>query len=120
MKLTPEPFSDTRLDEIIQFVRDANPFSQHNWGWDTGRFVDWRWSGNAVREAASPGWFSRAAAVFRGEIAIRALAVREYGDAAACIITPEEDTEAIHHALGWLIADGARHETGLTFARARR
>jgi hypothetical protein len=120
VRLTPEPFSDTRVDEVIQFVRDANPFSQHNWGWDTGRFVDWRWSGNAVREAASPGWFSRAAVVFRDGTAIRALAIREYGDAAACIITPEEDPPAVRRALEWLIKDGARLGTGLTFEISNR
>lgn len=115
MPLSSEPFVDENLDEIVQFVRDASPFSQATWGWDTGRFVDWRWGGNTVREAADPGWFSRAARVFRDDGAIRALTVREYGDDAACIITPDEDPDAVRHVLDWLTTDEKSGEAGLVF-----
>lgn len=115
MTLTSEPLTDDCLAEAVQFVRDANPFSQKNWGWDTGRFVDWRWGGNTVREAASPGWFSRAARVFRDGGTIRALTVREYGDEAAALITLGEDPAAAEDALKWLLSDSAATGVGLMF-----
>lgn len=115
MSVISEPFSNEQLDEIIQFVRDANPFSQKTWGWETGRFIDWRWGGNTVREAAAPGWFSHAARVFRDGDTIQALTVREYGDDATAVITKGEDAAAVEHALEWLQADSGARELGLSF-----
>ena len=40
--LTEEALTDASLDEAIQFIRSGNPFAQHTWGWDMGRFIDWR------------------------------------------------------------------------------
>ena len=115
MNITSHAFSDECVDEVVQFVRDANPFSQKTWGWETGRFADWRWSGNTVRAAADPGWFSKAARVFRDGDTIRALAVREYGDDATAVITKGEDTTVIEAALEWLLADSAARNLGLSF-----
>lgn len=49
MALSGEPLTDHNLDEVIAFFRAANPFAQHTWGWDTGRFMDWRWGSIAMR-----------------------------------------------------------------------
>jgi len=30
------PVTDDVLGESIEFIRSANPFCQHTWGWDAG------------------------------------------------------------------------------------
>jgi len=55
--LHEEALADETLDDVIEFVGDANPFAQHNWGWDTGRFVDWRWGSNRIEGSWVSLWW---------------------------------------------------------------
>jgi GNAT superfamily N-acetyltransferase len=116
--MNEEGLTDATLAEVIQFVRDSNPFSQQTWGWDTGRFIDWRWGSNIIRAAANPEWFADACRIFRDGQGIRAVAIAEYGSQAECILTPRADAEVGAHILSILLA---RHrergiEIGLEFA----
>ena len=113
MTFDSRPLSDENLTDVVAFMRRANPFAQHTWGWDTGRFVDWRWGGNTLRESESPGWFADHCAVFRDGNTIRALAIAEYGRADVCVVTPGEDPAAIRFALRYLVAQ--RNEAELNF-----
>jgi GNAT superfamily N-acetyltransferase len=114
VKLIEEPLTETGLGEVIAFMRRSNPFAQHTWGWDTGRFIDWRWGSNSLRERAQPGWFSRHCRVFREGPDIAAVAVREYGEHNACIITGSEDTATVSYVLLRLMDDHAGRGIGLS------
>jgi hypothetical protein len=102
MPLTQEALTDGNLANVVAFFRNSNPFAQKTWGWDTGRFVDWRWSVNVLNEAANPGWFSQHCRIFRDEATLRAVSVAEYGGPDTCIITRTEDAESVHQVLGFL------------------
>ncbi len=118
--LREEALTDETLDEVIQFIRDSNPASQHTWGWDTGRFVDWRWGSNIIRADGDPAWFGKACRIFSDGPRIRAVSVAEYGADAECILTRGEDPGVVAYVLGLLID---RHrargiEIGLEFANS--
>jgi GNAT superfamily N-acetyltransferase len=102
VSLSSEALTSSNLDEVVAFFRRSNPFAQDNWGWDTGRFIDWRWGSNTLREAASPGWFSAHCRIFRDGAAIRVVAIAEYGREDVCIITGTEDSASVRHVLAWL------------------
>lgn len=112
--LHEEALTGDGVDEVIQFVRDANPFAQHTWGWDTGRFIDWRWGSNIIRAEGNPAWFGDACRIFRDGSRIRAVSIAEYGDQAECIITTREDPGVVAHVLGILI--GRHRERGIEIA----
>ncbi len=110
MPLHPEGITDATITEAIDFLSSCNPFAQHTWGWETGRLIDWRWGGNAVR-APGPEWFAEHGTLFRSpDGAVRALVVAEYGEDDACILSPSEDPGLVaavievlaerHHARG--------------------
>ena len=103
MTLHEEPLTDETLDEVVAFFRRSNPFAQKALGWDTGRFMDFRWANNAVRAAADPGWFGRYCRVFRDGDGIRAVTVAQDGGDAEFIITSGEDRIAVEHVLPRLI-----------------
>jgi len=103
-----EPLTDDVLAEAIGFIRSANPFAQHTWGWDAGRFIDFRWGGNILREEAAPGFFERNGTLVRrsadgneggegGEIVTLVLA--ESGGDQRCILTAGEDPDMLDWAL---------------------
>ena len=114
MHLRHEPLTDETLDEAVAFVRKSNPFAQHAWGWDIGRFVDWRWA-STVFERVAPDWFSAHCRVFRNGLGIRALAIAEYGAESECILTPGPDRQIAAFVLGWLMDQHARRGIGLQF-----
>ncbi len=117
--LTFEPIGDTDLDEAIRFLQSANPFAEHTWGWETGRFIDWRWAGNTLRDLERPGFFERHGTVVRrgsAGNAIVALVVSEYGADDHCIVTAREDASLVDSALEWLI--DRREGTGLSLLPA--
>ena len=103
MSLDTTPLSDDVLDEVIAFSRAANPFAEYTWGWETGRFVDWRWGGNVLRDAAEPGFFERHGTLVRRGSEIVALIIAEYGRDDHCVLTPDEDPEAVDWAVQWLL-----------------
>jgi GNAT superfamily N-acetyltransferase len=111
--LAPEPLADDTLAEVIDFVHGSNPFAQRMWGWDSGRFMDWRWGSNARREAEAPGWFAANCRLFRDGGRIRALWVAEGGGADSCILTPNADVEAVRFVLGRLEVE--RTGVGMSF-----
>jgi len=115
MELHEEPLTDETLDEVVSFFRRSNPFAQKALGWDTGRFMDFRWANNAVRAAADPGWFGRYCRVFRDGDGIRAVAVAEDGEDAEFIITSGEDQLAVRQVLPRLVEIHRERGTGLTF-----
>ena len=119
MHINSEPLADGNLDEAIDFFRSSNPFAQRTWGWDTGRFMDWRWGSNTLREQAGPGWFEHNCRIFRDGPDIRAVSLAEYGRDDECIVTPGEDSEVIGQVLGWLLERHAERGTGLGFEFAR-
>jgi ribosomal protein S18 acetylase RimI-like enzyme len=86
-----DPLRPDGLDEAIRFMVASNPFAQHTWGWDTGRFIDWRWGTNVLKEERAPGWFSRNCTVFRDGPDLRALEICEDGEAEHCVITGDPD-----------------------------
>jgi GNAT superfamily N-acetyltransferase len=104
------------LDEVIGFVRASNPFAQDAWGWDAGRFADWRWGSNVLKEERAPGWFSRNCTVFRDGSEIKALAISESGTAEHCVITPGPDPALVGEVVEWLAAH--RAADGLRFTVA--
>ncbi len=112
--LCSEPLTSRNLDEVIEFFHRSNPFAQKTWGWDSGRFIDWRWGSNTLREATSPGWFSKNCRVFRHDGLIRAALVSEYGHEDVCVITGGEDPEAVRVVLDWL--DESRVGSGIGFS----
>ncbi|MDH4119616.1 MAG: GNAT family N-acetyltransferase [Acidimicrobiia bacterium] len=106
MSITTQPLTDEHLDDAIRFLRSANPFAEHTWGWETGRFLDWRWGGNILRE---PGFFARNGTVIRRSNEIAALVIAEGGAEDHCILTSTEDAELVDFGLTWLIDErGAR------------
>lgn len=111
--LHPEPLTDETLDEAVAFFGAANPFSQKTWGWDTGRFVDWRWGRNAVVFSDDPGWFGRNCRLFREDGRLRLVAVAEYGEDDVCLVTGAEDPAAVAAALASVRADHERRGLGL-------
>lgn len=115
MVLREELLSDETLDEVVAFFRRSNPFAERVCGWDTGRFIDWRWGTNAVRAVDDPDWFSRHCRIFRDGVEIRAVAVAEYGRDAEFIITPAEDPAAADHVLARLIELHHVRGTGMSF-----
>ena len=103
MEMRSESLTRANLDEVVAFVRRSNPFAQMIWGWDAGRFVDWRWGTNTLFETATPGWFSQHCRLFRDKTGVRAVSVAEYGEDDVCILTGSEDREAVEYALAWLL-----------------
>ncbi|MFW2339594.1 MAG: GNAT family N-acetyltransferase [Acidimicrobiia bacterium] len=96
--------TDGDLDDAIRFIRSANPFAEHTWGWETGRFLDWRWGGNTLRDRTEPGFFERNGTVIRDKSnAIAALVIAEQGAAVHCILTAAEDAGLFAAALSWLL-----------------
>ena len=85
------------------------PLHSTCWGWNTGRFIDWRWAGNAVRNPDS-GWFAEHGIIFRGADRIMAISVAEYGECRCLHPHLDEDPAAVaeiipilaerHHARG--------------------
>lgn len=112
MMLTSEPLSDDTLAEVFEFIRSANPFAQHTWGWDTGRFVDWRWGSNTEHEREHPGWFATHARMFRSKGTIRAVRIAESGARDVCIITSRPDPDLVAAILADLIAERTKAGTG--------
>jgi GNAT superfamily N-acetyltransferase len=100
---TEEALTDATADEVLQFMRTANPFSQHTWGWDMGRFVDWRWGSNAIRAIGNPNWFGDTCRIFRSGNEIEAVSISEYGEDAEAIITSGENREVVGYVLRLLI-----------------
>ena len=98
------PLTDDALDEAMAFMKVASPFSQYAWGWDTGRFVDFRWAGNAsVRAVAEPGFFERHGTLVRSGDDVVALVLAEEGAEDHCILTASEDPDTLEWALRWLV-----------------
>ncbi len=97
--------TDDHLDEAVAFMRDANPFAQHTWGWDTGRFVDWRWGGNTLRNLEAPGFFARHGTLVRRHGTTVALVLAEVGADDHCILTPKEDRSLLAAVLPKLVED---------------
>jgi ribosomal protein S18 acetylase RimI-like enzyme len=103
MDITTQPLFDEHLDDAIQFLRLANPFAEHTWGWETGRFLDWRWGGNILRDRAEPGFFGRHGTVIGGNSDIAALVIAESGGEDHCILTTTDDSELFDAVLAWLL-----------------
>lgn len=113
MTVTTEPLGDASLSEAIEFVQSSNPFLEHTWGWETGRFIDWRWGGNTLRNSAEPGFFGRHGTIILRDGVIAALVISEVGRDDHCILTASEDAELVASSLDWLME--ARAEEKLTF-----
>ena len=110
VRLVEEPLTNECLTEVLEFVRDSNPTAQEIWGWDAGRFVDWRWGSNTKAEAASPGWFADHGRVFRSSGDVVALALAEYGGDEVCILTMTPDPTMVGTVIE--AADGRRSDGG--------
>lgn len=105
MDATTQPLTDDQLDEAIEFLRSANPFAQHTWGWETGRFIDWRWGGNVLRAGDEPGFFARSGTVVRRNGEIAALLIAESGREDHCILNATDDSELFDSVLALLLAE---------------
>lgn len=115
MELQTEPLGPGNVDDVFEFVRSANPFAQHTWGWDSGRFVDWRWGSSPRFEAADPGWMSRHCTVYRDGADIAAVSIAEYGDDAECVLTRSEAPEVVATVLTSLLSDHGARDIALAF-----
>ena len=104
MRITTQPLTDKHIDDAIRFLRSANPFAEHSWGWETGRFLDWRWGGNILRDRAEPGFFARNGTIIRRNNEIAALVVAEAGAEDHCVLTATDDAELFDAVLAWLLA----------------
>jgi len=114
MHLTEAALTDENLEDVVAFFRASNPFAQETWGWDTGRFMDWRWSGNAVREREDRGWFGRHGRVFWDGSRIRVVSIAEYGGDEVCVITGGEDLEAVGQVVRRLMEERTGSRMGLS------
>ena len=112
------PFASDASDEAIAFMSDANPFAQETWGWDTGRFIDWRWGPNAAKEAQQPGWFEENCAVVRSSGRIESLVISEYGRDDLCIITREPQPELVLEILRAVVEERRRSDRVLELVAA--
>ena len=106
-----EPLTAGNVSEAIGFVRAANPFAQHVWGWDTGRFVDFRWGSNNIRADWDSEWFERHCRVFRSGRQIAAIAIAEEGNEYECILTTGPDPELVTEIMARRMA--AHRELGV-------
>jgi hypothetical protein len=113
MSVLAETLTNDNLNEVIAFIRESNPFAQRTWGWDTGRFMDWRYGFNTVKDLATPGWFAEHCAVFRDGPQIGAVSVAEYGLQSVCVITDTEGSGTIDEVLPWLIKHQADRGAGV-------
>jgi hypothetical protein len=113
VSLTIEPLTNNNLDEVIAFIRESNPFAQKTWGWDTGRFMDWRFGFNTANDEKTPGWFSKHCTVMRDGALIKAVSVSEYGLQSVCIITRHEDPDSIEEVLPWLMKHHSERGAGV-------
>lgn len=104
VSITTHRLTDEHLDDAIRFLRSANPFAEQTWGWETGRFLDWRWGGNILRDLAESGFFGRNGTVIRdNNHDIAALVIAERGAEDHCILTATEDAGLFDAALAWLL-----------------
>ena len=115
-----EPLSPASLDTAVAFMREANPFAQLTWGWDTGRFVDWRWGSNMAHETERPGWFSDHCTVVVESGAIRALVISEDGGDDLCILTTDPDQTMVSRILADVIEERRMLARQLSFEAATR
>ncbi len=99
------------MDEAIDFMRAANPFAQWVWGWDTGRFIDFRWGSNNIRADWNEAWFDTNCRIFRDGSDIRAMAIAEEGSEHECIITKGADADLVAEILALRIV--ARRDRGV-------
>ncbi len=106
-----EGLTGDNLAAAIEFVRAANPFAQHVWGWDTGRFVDFRWGSNNIRADWNPEWFVTHCRIFRNGSEIAAIAIAEEGSEYECILTAGPDPDLVGEVLERRLA--ARGELGV-------
>ncbi len=113
--LREEALTDETMDEVIQFVRESNPFPQQTWGWEAGRLVDWRWGSNIIRADGRSEWFGDACRIFRDGSKIRAVAVAEYGSDAECVLTPGKDPGVVAYVVGLLIERHRARGIGIGF-----
>lgn len=120
MDLVEETLSLGNLDEVVDFFRDANPFAQHTWGWDTGRFVDWHWGAVSTAEMSVRGWESEYCRVYRERDRIRAVQVAEYRGRDVAVVTRDEDPDVVAHCLRRLLTDrgGLNLDVSLEFSDA--
>ncbi len=120
MDLVEEALSLANLDAVVDFFRDANPFAQKTWGWDTGRFVDWHWGAVTVAEVSAIGRESEYCTVYREGERIRAVQVAEYKGQDVALITCDEDPDAVAHGLHRLLTDrrGPNLDVRLEFSNA--
>ena len=113
--LHPEGITDAALQEAIEFLSRSNPFALHTWSWETGRFIDWRWAGNAAW-APGPEWFTEHGTLFRSpDGPVQAVAIAEHGEDDACILTPSEDPATVSAILEWLASRHHARGDALTF-----
>lgn len=115
MELVSEPLGQENLTEVFRFVRTANPFAQHTWGWDTGRFVDWRWGSSPAFEAVAPGWMSRHCTIYRTGGVTAAVSIAEYGGESEIVITTSPLPEVVEAILASLLADHRTRKIALVF-----
>ncbi|NNC73995.1 MAG: GNAT family N-acetyltransferase [Acidimicrobiia bacterium] len=107
----PAPLTDDVLVEALAFVKAANPFVEYTWGWETGRFIDFRWAGNNVlRRADDALFFEKHCTLLRRGDNLVGLIVAEYGRDDHCILTQSEDPATVDWAVQWLLdrRDGQR------------
>jgi ribosomal protein S18 acetylase RimI-like enzyme len=115
MHLDDEPLTGENLDAVVAFARRSNPFAQRNWGWDAGRFMDWRWGSNTRSEAEHPGWFADHCRVFRSDGRLAAVAIAEYGGEDVCVITEGPDAAVVESVFAALIERRTDDGVGLRF-----
>ncbi len=114
MELREEGLSEANLGEAIEFVRSANPFAQWVWGWDTGRFIDFRWGSNVIRAEGNTDWFSTNCRIFRSGAAVQAMAIAEEGSEYECVITPRAEPALVGEILAIRIANRRERGTGIS------
>ncbi len=117
--LHEEALSDANLDEAIGFMRSANPFAQHVWGWDTGRFIDFRWGSNNIRSKWNDEWFGTNCRVFRDGSEIAAMAIVEEGTEYVCVITRGAQPDLVAEILTLRIADNRERGIGISLEFTR-
>ncbi|MCG8570393.1 MAG: GNAT family N-acetyltransferase [Spirochaetes bacterium] len=102
MSLIYKKLNDQNLDEVIDFIKNISPVSEKIWGWEAGRFVDWRWGGNTLKLKDNPDWFKDNSALFQQDKRLQAVIISESGEEDVCILTKDRDPENLKEILIWL------------------
>ncbi len=113
--MTNKQYSEDQLNDILNFIKKISPTSELIWGWEAGRFIDWKWGSNQRRLKKNPLWFSHNCQIFYDQNHIKSVLISEGGGKDACILTGQRNPEISGEVLKWAIENWAPARKGIVF-----